>query len=263
MHHITILRRPALVLAGLAAALTLSGCEADHRFTESQTVVETRPLDPDGTFHLENTNGQVEVHTWKEPQVKIEAEKGGSRWAIENTRIEIHGRGGRVTVDTRQPKGWFLGNTGKVDYHITVPENARLEIETTNGRVRIAGASGLVRAATTNGGVEVEDAVSEVEASTTNGGVRVAFRKAPDQGSHRITTTNGSVTLLLPADASGAFEASTVNGGIKTDFPLEVSGGIGGRRLNGRLGEGRARFELRTVNGGVRIIRQGESNSVG
>jgi DUF4097 and DUF4098 domain-containing protein YvlB len=263
MHQLVIPRRPALVLAGLAGALTLAGCETDHRFTEHQTVVETRPLDPSGTFRLENTNGQVEVHTWKESQVKIEAQKGGSRWAIENTRIEIRGQGDRVTVDTRQPKGWFLGNTGKVDYHITVPENARLEIETTNGRVRIEGASGLVRAATTNGGVEVEDAVSEVEATTTNGGVRVTFRKAPGEGSHRISTTNGSVTLQLPADATGDFEASTVNGGIKTDFPLEIKGGLGGRRLNGRLGEGRARFELRTVNGGVRIIRQGESNSVG
>jgi hypothetical protein len=46
-----------------------------------------------------------------------------------------------------------------------------------------------------------------------------------------------------------------VNGGISTDFPLTVSGRIGGRRLQGRLGDGRARFDLRTVNGSVKILK--------
>lgn len=257
--------RHFVVLASLAvSAVATAACDVGPRDRANQSIVETRSLDLDGTFRLENTNGLVEVHTWKEPRVKIEAEKAGSRWTVENTRIEIHGQGDRVTVETRQPRQqWFFGHHGKVDYHVTVPENARLEIETTNGRVRIEGATGLVRAATTNGGVDVEDAAGVVEASTTNGGVRVAFRKSPTEGSSRVSTTNGSVTLLLPADASGAFEASTVNGGIRTDFPLEVSGGLGGRRLNGRVGEGRARFELRTVNGGVRIIRHGGADSIG
>ncbi|HEX6738933.1 MAG TPA: DUF4097 family beta strand repeat-containing protein [Vicinamibacteria bacterium] len=250
-----------VILAGLTTlAVAGAGCDQgfDHGPRTRKSLSETRPLDLDGTFRLENTNGLVEVHTWSQPQVKIEAEKAGSRWMVENTRIEIRGQGDRVAVETRQPKGpWFFGSSGRVDYHVTVPEGVRLEIETTNGRVRIEGASGLVRAATTNGGVEVQDAAGVVEASTTNGGVQVAFRSSPTGGSSRISTTNGSVTLELPADASGAFEASTVNGGIRTDFPLEISGGFGGRRLQGRLGEGKARFELRTVNGGVRIVRQG------
>jgi Toastrack DUF4097 len=254
------------VVAGLAGLASLgTACHLpDPEPRTRQSISETRPLDPDGTFRLENTNGHVEVHTWQQPQVKIEAEKAGSRWMVENTRIEIRGQGDRVTVDTRQPRQhWFFGSGGKVDYHVTVPESARVEIETTNGRVRIEGAAGLVRAASTNGGVEVQDAAGTVEASTTNGGVQVGFRSSPAAGQSRISSTNGSVTLELPADASGAFEASTVNGGIRTDFPLEVSGGIGGRRLHGRLGEGRARFELRTVNGAVRIIRQGGSDPIG
>lgn len=263
MPDLVVRRRLALALAALAATTVLPACHDGYAHGTPQTVLETRPLDPDGTFRLENTNGHIEVHTWKEPQVKIEAQKEGSAWSIENTRVEIRGSGDRVTVETHLPRQWPFGGRGKVEYHVTVPENARLEIETTNGRVRIEGPGGEVRAAATNGAVEVEDAAGAVEATTTNGGVRVAFRKSPAAGSHRVATTNGSVTLLLPPDATGSFEASTVNGGIKTDFPLEVSGGLGGRRLNGRLGEGRARFELRTINGGVRIIRQGQANSVG
>jgi len=70
-----------------------------------------------------------------------------------------------------------------------------------------------------------------------------------EEGRHEFSTVNGSVTLYLPAEASGQFEASTVNGRIHTDFPLEVSGKTGHRRLEGRLGQGRTRFQIKTVNG--------------
>jgi len=219
--------------------------------------VETRRLEPQGTFTLENVNGAVQVDTWKEPSVRIEAEKRGSRWALERMRVEVRGEGSRVEVVTRQPRHFFFGRGGQVEYHVTVPERARVEVETTNGVVRVRGTSGALRAATTNGGVEVEDASGPVEASTTNGGIRAGFRVAPAEGWTRFSTTNGSVTLALPAAVSGEFAASTVNGGIDTDFPLKVSGGPGGRRLRGQLGDGKARFDVRTVNGSIRIRKAG------
>src|SRR5262245_5956289 len=115
-----------VVLAGLAALAVLgAGCDEagfDHGPRQRQSISETRALGLDGTFRLENTNGEVEVHTWRQPQVKIEAEKAGSRWMVEHTRIEIRGQGDRVTVETRQPRqGWFFGSGGKVDYRVTVP----------------------------------------------------------------------------------------------------------------------------------------------
>jgi hypothetical protein len=250
------MRIPAVALgAAFAAVAALAGCDAGH-VSQRESQTETRRLDSDGAFSLENTNGEVVVGTWKEASVRIEAQKSGSPWALEKTKIEIRGEGDHVSVETRQPGGWFLLGAGKVDYHVTVPERARLDVKTTNGRVRIEGASGTVRAGTTNGSVEVEDASGAVEASTANGSVRAAFHAAPAEGTIRLSTTNGTVTLLLPPDATGEFEASTVNGGIHSDFPLHVRGGMGGHSLSGRLGEGRARFEMRTVNGGVAVRKR-------
>lgn len=252
------MRVPAVAWApALVAVAALAGCDVGHEAVgEHESVVETRRLDTEGAFTLENTNGEVVVGTWKEASVKIEAQKVGSRWALENTKIQVRGEGDRVSVQTRQPGGWFFVGGSKVDYRVTVPERARLEVRTTNGRVRIEGSAGPVHASTTNGSVEVEDATGAVEASTTNGSVRAAFHEAPAEGSTRLSTTNGMVTVLLPADATGEFEASAVNGSIHTDFPLEIRGGLVGRRLSGRLGEGRARFEMRTVNGGVGIRKR-------
>jgi DUF4097 and DUF4098 domain-containing protein YvlB len=75
-------------------------------------------------------------------------------------------------------------------------------------------------------------------------------------GSSQLSATNGAVTLALPPDASGTFEAQTVNGRIRTDFPLDGQGRFMVRRASGRIGDGAARFELRTVNGGVSIAKR-------
>jgi DUF4097 and DUF4098 domain-containing protein YvlB len=253
---LTVRVPPMAWAPALLAVATLAGCDADHPgFDHRESQTETRRLDPEGTFTLRNTNGEVVVRTWKEASVRIEAEKAGSRRAVENSRIEVRGEGDRVSVETHQAGGWFFSG-GNVDYRVTVPERARLDVKTANGRVRIEGAAGPVRAAATNGSVEVEDAAGAVEASATNGSVRAAFHAAPTEGSTHLSTTNGSVSLLLPADAKGDFEATTVNGDIHSDFPLDVRGGLGGQRLSGRIGEGRARFEMRTINGGVGIRRR-------
>jgi DUF4097 and DUF4098 domain-containing protein YvlB len=246
-------------LAGLAlaAAVTSSwACDvAAMGPQERQQVTETRRLDPQGTFTLENTNGAVVIETWAESSVSIEAEKVAPEGALDDLKVEIKGEGSRVDVATRYPQGGWRRH-GHVDYRVKVPRDARVEVETTNGAVKVLGAGGDVRATTTNGSVEVADAGGDVEASTTNGSIRAGYRQSPAGGTQRLSTTNGSVTVTLPADATGEFSASTVNGGISTDFPLQVSGRFGGRKLRGRVGDGSARFELSTVNGAVKILKR-------
>lgn len=249
------MRLRAAVLAVLVPA-ALSGCDvAAMGPTERQNVSETRRLDPQGTFTLQNTNGAVVLETWDQPTVSIEAEKVASEGQLEHIHIEIRGEGDHVDVVTRQPRHTW-GRSGSVEYHVKVPAQARVEVETTNGSVRVRGTSGSLKATTTNGRVEVTDAAGAVEAETTNGSIHTDFRTAPAEGWHRFSTTNGAVSLTLPGDASGQFSASTVNGGISTDFPLEVSGRVGGRRLRGQLGDGKARFDVRTVNGSVKIRKR-------
>lgn len=250
------MRHRLACLALAAAAFATSACDvAAMGPQERQQVNETRRLDPRGTFTLENTNGAVVIEAWEQPNVSIEAEKVAPEGELDDLRVEIKGEGDRVDVTTRYPRGGWRQH-GHVDYRVKVPRDARVEVETTNGAVKVLGAGGPVRATTTNGSVEVADAGADIEASTTNGSIRAGYRAAPTAGTQRLSTTNGSVTLTLPGDATGDFTASTVNGGIRTDFPLQVSGRFGGRKLRGRLGDGSVRFELSTVNGAVKILKR-------
>lgn len=238
------------------AGVSIAGCMVGgHGLLDvHDTQVETRPLKAGGTFTLENTNGAVTVTTWKQASVRIEAEKSAaSERRLKDIRIEITGEDDRVEVTTHLPHRFIFGSSGEVEYRVSVPETARVQVETVNGRVRIEGIAGSARATTVNGSIRLEGSSGELRAKTVNGSIRADYRKLDPEGHNHFSTTNGSVTLTLPPDAQGSFEASTVNGRIRTDFPLDVSGGFGGHRLKGHVGTAGGFFEISTVNGSVTI----------
>lgn len=252
--------RTVRALGVLFVSLALSGCVglgngfpggAAHK----ETVEVTRPLSPTGELTLENTNGRVRVATWDQPRVRIEATKGApTEDALRRIEVVVEGEGDRVAVRTRQPRGHVFGPGGQVEYHLTVPRGARVAVKNVNGSVELDGVEGAVHASTVNGSVEAERIGGEVEASSVNGSVQVSMARVAAGGRSQLGTTNGTVRLTLPRDASADVQAGTVNGRAHCDFDL--AGGTSSRRkLEGRIGEGGARFELRTVNGSATIDR--------
>jgi putative adhesin len=251
--RITVVARGALALA---AALVLGACVGGGGFLgATESVVESRALDPGGAFTLENVNGRVSVTTWAEPKVKIEADKAASSGSVlGQVRIEIHGEGGRVDVRTRVPGGGlFFGGGSRVDYRVTLPAGAEVRVRTVNGRIEVTGVRGELRASTTNGAVEVREAGGPVEASTVNGSVEVRYLAFDPDGRNRLSATNGSVTAALPAGTGGRLEAQTVNGSVHSELALESTSRVSRRRLEGRLGKGSGSFEVSTVNGSIHL----------
>jgi len=240
----------------LSAALALSGCvHGDWGTHFKATVDESRPLAKNGRFSLENTNGRVEVTGWDEARVTIEATKrAGSAHALDELKVEVTGEGDNVRVRTRYPRPRWMGGSGRVDYVIRVPRTAQVSVENVNGRVEVDGVAAEVEVSTVNGSVEVREAAGAVEASAVNGSVAVSLARVDPEGRSELHTTNGSVRLTLPGDASAEIEARTVNGSVGCDFDLD-GGSKTRRKLEGRIGAGGARFELATVNGSVNIDR--------
>lgn len=252
------MKRGYLAAGVVLAAGLLAGCiGGDFGRALHESIDQSRPLSPGGELSLHNTNGSIHVATWEEPRVRIEAAKSAAtRDALEQTRIEIEGEGDRVTVRTRQPHGgFFLHRNAGVEYNVTVPRGARVSVHDVNGRIEIDGVAGSVEAQTVNGSIEANGLGSEVVASTTNGSVEVEMRRVAASGRSRLSTTNGSVRLVLPGDAGAEIEATTVNGSVRCDFDLAAGARLSRRRVEGRIGPGGSRFDLRTVNGPVHVDR--------
>lgn len=257
-----------LVAAALAAMLLVAPIAASaETLTERfETVVE---VDPDSSIAVRNTNGNVSVTTWDRDQVEIVAEKRArsadrraAAEALEEIRIEIERSPGRLAIETELPRrsdgvlSWLLGRDvdASVSYEIRVPETARLEVVTVNGRVSSTGPYDEQRLRTTNGRIEVGAAGGDVDARTTNGSIDVALDTRLARSDVELSTTNGSITLRLPDDLRGRLEARTVNGRIRSELPITVEG-HSRRRLDGDLnGGGANRIGLRTVNGSISVL---------
>jgi DUF4097 and DUF4098 domain-containing protein YvlB len=253
------LHRFSTLAVALLAAIALSACMGfpSGPLTAHDIVEDSRALDPDGRFELENVNGEISLRTWSQAEVRIEARRAAtSEGALEDIEVDIEGEGGAVRVKTRYPKArsWFAGgNRGKVDYEVTVPRGADVRLKTVNGHVDVEGLKGDLEVESVNGGLELADLEGAVKAQTVNGGIQAAFSRVPEGARHHFETVNGGIDVALPAGTGGRLKAKTVNGGIDCEPPLEVTTRKK-RRLEGRLGPGDGTFEFDTVNGGVNVV---------
>jgi hypothetical protein len=254
--------RPFLVLSLLSFALS-PACHVDFEDRSvSESVEHTVALDPQGRFKIENPRGLIRVETWDRPEVRIQADKyAGTRDALKEVRIEIHGEGARVEVRTDVPDrfGIWGGFTGSVDYRVTLPATVRLEASTVNGQVEVEGVSGDIEVSSVNGRVTATDAQGEVRASTINGRVEVTHLTLPESAHHEYSCINGTVRVYLPDSAAGRFHLEWVNGSVDSDFPLELGRKWPGpKAIDAQLGEGKNDFKFSTVNGSIKILKRQE-----
>jgi autotransporter translocation and assembly factor TamB len=249
------MKRGLLAVAALAAAVGLTGCvDGGFGLAVHESVDVTKPLSANGRLTLQNTNGSVRVAAWDEPRVRIEAVKSAANErALRDLDVAIEGQDDHVDVRSRMPRGHWFGHGGKVDYTITVPRGASVSVRNVNGRVELQDLSGAVHAENVNGSLHANELAGPVEASTVNGSVEVRLARIDAASRNRISTTNGSVRVILPRDAGADVVATTVNGAVHCDF--DVDGKTSRRRIEGRIGGGGARFELETVNGSANIDR--------
>ncbi len=216
-----------------------------------------------GSFSVDGvTNGTIRVEAWSGSDVRVTARVHASnagtanraRDLVEGVALDTSGSGIRVSGPR---SGLFSRGNWNVDLRIQLPEAAAARVGTTNGSIRVEGIRGGVEARTTNGSVSLLEVGGAVIARATNGNVNVEFAQGP--GAARadrveIRTTNGTVTLTLPADAAARLTARTTNGSITSDFPLDFEGQRR-NRASGTIGGGGAEITLQTTNGSVRIRR--------
>ena len=227
--------------------------------TEEQTYSYT--LDAGGRISLENINGSVSVTGGTGNAVEITAvKKAGNREYLDGIEILIDARDDTIRIETRHPEkkdGWFNWgeSSGSVTYTLSVPANANLDgIESVNGDVDIRGVYGNVKAETVNGTIDVEDLSADADLETVNGSINARFLALTGNQRVDCETVNGRMTLYFPANADATVSAETVNGGIDgDDFGLVTNKGFVGRDLDGSVGDGSARVDLSTVNGGIKI----------
>ncbi len=231
--HLPGISRGFLIATLLGALCALPGLALSKNFSE------TVPLQPGGTFELQNVNGAVEVQGWDRDEVEIHAVKSAKEKEsdLDRVSIEVSAQPKAVSVTTRYPQN--EGVEVAVEYTVHVPRNARVErLATVNGTLRIS---------------SLYESGGAVAAHVTNGNVHLELTHLRAAEATVAETTNGSVLLALPVSTQADLEARCLNGSFSSELPVSVESTLRPREVHGKLGRGGAPIRLRTVNGGIQI----------
>lgn len=246
--------RPGLRSAVLFI-LTLGLVSTAPCFAISKDFNQTYPLQPGGSFELQNVNGPVQVEGWDRNEVEIHAVKIAKEKQadLERVSIEVDAKPAEVSVVTRYPQN--EGVEVAVEYTVHVPHSAHVEhLGTVNGTLKIAGVDSVADLHTVNGNIELYEGGGCVHARTTNGNVHLELLRFQDEKGMTAETTNGSVVLAVPLDTQANLEARSMNGNFYSELPLSLESSLRPREMRGRYGKGGAPIKLNTVNGGIQVV---------
>ena len=229
-------------------------------------------LSAGAAVEIRNINGGIEIEDSKDAEVQVLAHKTARKSDPAEVKIEVVKNASGVTIcavyptppgespNQCAPGGGRMnipkGNDVNVAFTVKMPPGLRLIGHTVNGAIKSTAMNGEADVKTVNGSIEV-GAVGAVRATTVNGSVKAKMDRTDWKGEIHISTVNGSVTIDLPATASAEVKASTVNGGIETDWNLPVEGKWGPKQLAGRIGSGGRTLTVNTVNGSIKLRKNG------
>ena len=175
-----------------------------------------------------------------------------------NGAITVENLSGRLNLDTSNGAIAVLTVTGDV---VADTSNGRISMwevtgdiraDTSNGRIELERISGAVHADTSNGEIELVAITGEVTADTSNGAIH--YEGTPIGTHNSLRTSNGSITVRIPAEASIALEVDAKKGSIRSSLPL--TGDTQGDHWEAELNPPTvASMSLRTSNGAIRIDR--------
>lgn len=182
-HHV-IAAVLLLLVAVPAGAQDRRGAEESERISRKFRIGEN------GRFSLANISGDVVVSSGSGGDVTIEAVKRttGGRGELANLVVDIDDRPGRVDVRTRHTS---RRSRGSVDYTVTVPRDATVELSSISGNVRVTNLRGALRAQSVSGTVNVSDSSNVEFAKSISGDVELSG-SAPDS---RIAASTVSGTV--------------------------------------------------------------------
>jgi len=203
-------------------------------------------------------NGGATVKGWLRNDVLVRArveatgENEGDAANIAS-RVTIDGSGGQVRAtgpEQRDRSGW------SVSYEIFVPQVTDLTLKSVNGGLNVSDVRGQLHVEAMNGGVRLKRVGGEVKGNTVNGGIDVELTGTmADWRQMELTTTNGGVTIAMPAHYSARIQAETGMGRIQSDFPMPPSTDNRSRRMEFNVGSGGPPIHITTGNGGIRLKR--------
>jgi DUF4097 and DUF4098 domain-containing protein YvlB len=202
-------------------ALLGSGAQAGLKsFLNISSETHTYTITALPTLLLNDNTGTVTIHTGSaNSQVSIQATKHYQPFGSAPT-VKYSQDGNTITATVQNQSNNFPSfGSDNVDFNITIPANANLNIHTDTGAIDVEGVSGNMSLTTETGSITAnQDALSGQSTLQTATGSITFDGSIVSGGNYLFSTDTGSVDVTLPASSSFHLDASTDTGSINSDF---------------------------------------------
>ena len=245
----------AAALGILALVALVAGAWADEKYVEP--FAKTESLAKNGRVIIGNLSGTIDVRSWDQAQVKIEAEKVSNASSLDTAKanaalvtIEITKEGDILKVETKYPSGRNRDMHVSVNYKIWVPDKAAVKLGNHSGAVNVEALGGAFEADITSGNTTVAKMAGPVDCRTVSG--RITVRDVANDID--LKTVSGTIEA---SQIKGSVDAETTSGrielrdvsGAKTVRAKVLSGNI---IYEGQVAPG-AKITLEALSGGLEL----------
>ena len=236
---------------------------------------KTYPVPGAADLWMKTSDGGVRIEAWDRQEIEARLETVGYTIDKDFELIESQ-TGSRVAIEAKFPSMTVNLGIGRrsLAFVLRVPRETKLDINTGDGSVHVAGVKGDLRLHSGDGSIEGTDLDGRLNATTGDGGIRVAGRfdgldvRTGDGGveasakpgsaaasAWSVSTGDGGVTLRLPDGFKAELSADTGDGSITMNVPLTMSGSVSRSHVKGTLGGGGGSIRIHTGDGSIRVDR--------
>jgi len=241
-----------LVSMVLILAFNTVSASGDEQYEEK--FEKTVALAKDGKVFLRNISGDIKVMTWDRAEVKIDALKISKASSLskaeenaQNVKIEVSEEGNTLRIETDYPKMTFKSLKVSVNFDLTVPSQASVDIGSVSGDIGMLKIGGNAKVQAVSGDLLFEDIAGSLKANSVSGNVEVvgAAKGAGCEsvsGDVEVQNVNGDVYLktvsgeISAVQVKGSVEAETVSGDVELDGVTE------GRKIEAKSLSGEVRY---------------------
>lgn len=186
--------------------------------TRGDTLEEAKERLDEIVYHVTQDGKTVRLRYQASEQEKDVRRYSGVSFEVTvpiSTRVDAETSNGAITIEAVSGRLDLETSNGAIT---VLDVTGDVVADTSNGEIEMWEVTGDIRADTSNGSIDLEKIDGEVNADTSNGSIR--YEGTPVDEDNTLHTSNGSITVRIPAEASVSFEVDAKDGGIRSSLPL-------------------------------------------
>lgn len=234
-------------------------------YTSGSTTTTTQhyTVSANPTIVLNNDTGRVHVRAGtSSSDVTIQSTKHTNWWGNAsdvNVTYAQDMANNTVTVNVERPNTVSSFTSTSVDFDLTVPSTAAMQLKTNTGSLDVSGVSGQLVLTSNTGSVQASGVTLSANSQLLTNTGSVTFTGSLSQtGTYQFQTNTGSVNVTIPGSSVFHVDASTDTGSINTNFPGVVveRHQFTGADAHGDVGSTpQATITLRTNTGSINLYQ--------